>query len=134
MEPGPSGHSRHTQGAQVNRERLDLLADRMQLLRRSNEILPPAKAGGHGVARLESLGARLDDLTDCAALQGLAYLKGRHIRFAAVHATAHVWVHRHIAIADQHLAVLRWRQFYPRQGKVSCGWNPIRVSGSSPPP
>src|SRR5208337_2662566 len=131
MQPSPGGHPRHTQGAKVNRERLDPAADLMQLFWRSDEVFPPTEAGSDGVPRLELPGARLDDLANGAALQWLAYLKGRHIRFPAVHATAHVWVHRQEAIAHEHLPVLGWCQFDLRQSKVSSSWNPARAGGQA---
>src|ERR1039458_7907515 len=56
-QSGPGGHPRHAQRAKVNRERLDLAADRVQLFRRSHEEFPPAKVGSDGIARLEFPGA-----------------------------------------------------------------------------
>ena len=131
IQPDPGGHARHAQRAKVNRERLNVAADRMQLFRRSNEVFPPAKAGSDGIARLEFLGARLDDLADCAAVERFAKLERRNIRFPVVHATAHVGVHRHKEVANQHLLILQWLQFGLRQGKVSCGWKPIGAGGQS---
>ena len=129
MQPGPGGHPRHAQGAKVNREWLDRAADRTQILRRSNKALSPAIAGGDGVVRLEPLGARLDDLAYGAALQGLAQLKRWHVRFPGVHSTAHVRVHRHVEISDEHLLISNWLQFGACQGEVRCGWNPDGAGG-----
>src|SRR5664280_1883926 len=101
----------------------------MQLLRRSNKALSPAIPGGDGIARLESLRSRLDHLADGATLQRLAQFERRHIRFPSVHSAAHVWVHRHVEISDEHLLVLKRLQFGPRQGKVGCGRNPVGAGG-----
>jgi len=60
-----------------------------------------------------------------AAVQRFAQLERRNVRFPVVHAAAHVWVHRHVAIANQHLLVLQRLQFGPRQGKVAGGWPPV---------
>src|SRR6266496_1456869 len=95
IQPDPRGHARHAEGTQVNRERLNLAFDRMQPFRRSNEVFAPTKVGSDGIARLEFPGARLDDLADGAAFERFAHLEWRNIRFPVVHATAHVWVHRH---------------------------------------
>jgi hypothetical protein len=72
IQPYPRSHARHAEGAKVNRERLNLAADRLQLLRRSNEVFPPAKGGGDGVTWLEFLGTGLDDLANCAAVERFA--------------------------------------------------------------
>src|ERR1017187_249822 len=47
------------------------------------------------------------------------------VRLPLVHAAAHIGVHRHEEVANQHLPVLQRLQFGPHQRKVSRGRDPL---------
>ena len=68
-----------------------------------------------------------DSMTSPTAppFERFAQLERRNIRFPLVHATAHVGIHRHEEIANQHLLVWQRRQFNLRLGKVGGGRHPV---------
>ena len=108
-----------------------LAANRMQVFWRGNKIFPPAEVGSHRIARFEFFCARLDDFANGSALKHFADLERRHIRFSVIHAPAHIRIHRHEKIANQHLLILQRFQFGLRMSKVGCGWNPAGAGGQS---
>ena len=103
----------------------------MQVLRRSHEVFPPAKVGSDDIARLELPGSRLDDIADCAAAQRFTQFERRHIGLPFVHAAAHIRVHRHKEVANQHFLIFQWLGVGPRQREVRCGWNPAGAGGQA---
>ena len=131
IQTSPCGHARHAERAKINRQRLNVGANRMQFFRRSDKIFPPTEVGSDGIARLEFTRPRLDDLADGPTAKRFAQLERRNIRFPLVHAPAHIRVHRHEKIVNQHLPVLQRLQFDLRRCKVDCGWNPVGA-GSQP--
>jgi hypothetical protein len=87
-----------------------------------------------GVTHFEFLGARFDDFADGAALQHFANLERRHIRLPVIHAPAHIRIHRHKQIANQHLLIGQRFQFSsaPRVKLaavgIPCGREASRIS------
>ena len=102
----------------------------MQLFRRRHEAFPPAKVGSDRVTRLESRSAGFDNLADGSAFQRFVQCERGHIRFPLIHASAHIRVHRHEQIANEHLLILEWLQCDFRQSSPRWEhlWG-VRLSG-----
>ena len=105
VEPDPGRQPGHAEDAEVIGQRVSARLDRAQRAPVRHGVLLPAEHARDVVAHGIAVGAARDDLTDDAALQGLANLERRHVTLHVVHAAAHVGIDGQVEVAHEHLAV-----------------------------
>ena len=125
-QPHVGRHAGHPQNAEIGGRWCLQVAQPAQSLALANEGFAPAEMRLH-VGALGHVGiVGLDYLADGAASQRLADLERRRVGLAIDHAPAHVRIHGHADVLNQHLAFARFGQFGLAHGEVIGAGNAHR--------